>query len=187
MTTLGEYRVLHPSVERGKFEQLAREIGLVQHKVWEGDGKTQAYDQVWVSEDQANAVHYVEDPFTGTKFVNMIGARSRSLLHWLEALPHFTREELIELAEAPSTHDEKVDVLHRLAVATPEYDPEVFSIFDRATRLPDAPLLREAAVNALAYHAWPELAPLLERLIDSDPDEKVRARAARLLAQLRKA
>jgi hypothetical protein len=179
--------VVHPERTREDFEAVAAQLGLVQHRVTPGDER-RAYEQVWATPDQATAVHYLEDPLVGLPYLSLRGG---DLQHYITAfvrhLEVLDGEDALEMAEGALQPGTQVEAIAHLAVTFPEYDPRAFSLFwGYATRAPD-PVVREAAVNNMAYHAWPEFIPLLERIVAEDPEENVRRRAREILPHLRAA
>ncbi len=181
-----EFSVLNPIVKREDFERVASELGLVRDHVRSGDGQKEPYEQVWANEEQSTAVHYVEDPISGTHYLWVRGEDTPELIVDLRnRLLSFDPEELIELAHEAKTHDDRVKAVFRLAVTFPRFEPDVFDVFEAyVTHKPD-PLLRRATLNAIAYCGWPESIPLLERVAKEDEDEQVRQTAQRLLPALR--
>ncbi|AKF05682.1 HEAT repeat domain-containing protein [Sandaracinus amylolyticus] len=180
-----EYVVLYPQVTREDFERVASELRLVRHHVYEPQGDKEPYEQVWADEDQSTAVHYVEDPISGTHHLWVRGYDTPDLAVDLATrLLSYYPEQLIELARDAKTHDDRVKAIFRLAAGFRRFDPDAFDVFDGYVRHTPDPLLQRATLNAIAMAGWPELVELVERAT-ADEDEQVRQTATRLLEYLR--
>ena len=174
--------VLDSGVTRELFEETAAELGLVKHDTWEAKGEGQSYEQVWTTPDKTLAVNYVEDPLSGMSYVHFRGEDLEELTEEFgEKLSTFWPDELIGLFHEATEHDEIVDYLYRLAIAFPEYDEQVFGIFERAATSAPHPKLRLAGLDALAYRTWPQSRAVVERVARTDADAEVREQAARIL------
>ena len=182
--------MLYRSVTRADFEGAAADVGLRRHDTWPGDGARKAYQQVWVNKHRTAAVNYLEDPLIGGAYVALRGDQDEiaSLTRELAMrLDLYDQDDAIELAVGARSRDVQVDAIYRVAVVFPKYDPRAFQIFETyATNAPDA-LLREAAVNAMAYRSWPEFAPLLEKIAANDASTEVRELASQVLPFVRRA
>jgi hypothetical protein len=179
------YMVLYREVTRADFEKAAAELGFNHFETRPGDGRRVPYEQVWAVPDETTAVNYFEDPISGLNFILLRGAElSRLEMEFDERLHNYDPEETIELAEGAQSHDDQVEAITRLALTWPEYNPQVFKVFEAYATQPPNPLLREATVNAMGYHRWPEFRPLLERIAAQDPAENVRQHAQAILAAL---
>lgn len=188
MTTGEEYIVLKPESGRDEFARQATALKLAHHETREGDGEKRAYEEVWATPDQRSAVHYVEDPVSGTRFLWVRGANVQKFSYeFTKRLDTYVPEEVVEDALKTTPHDEQVRAIFRLAVTFPTYDEDAFRVFEAyATKAPD-PLLRRATLNAMAYRCWPEFIPVFEKVEKRDRDPDVRATAARLLPHCRAA
>lgn len=179
------YRVLRPDITRETFAKAATAVGLTKHSTLEGDGHKVAYEEIWVTPDQKNAVRFVDDPLTGTKFLRGQGPRRASYVRELQTkVKTYPPEEIIEQAQDAKQHDEQVQAIFRVAVTFPQFEPTAFEVFRAyATRAED-PVLRRATLNAMAYRSWKEFIPLMEEVADKDPDDEVRTTAQHLLPHL---
>lgn len=174
--------VLDSGVTRELFEETAAELGLVKQNTWEAQGEKEAYEQVWTTPDKTRAINYVEDPLSRMSYVHFRGADLEELMEEFdEKLSTFWPDELVELFHEATEHNEIVDYLYRLAIAFPEYDPEVFEIFKGVATGAPHPKLRLAALDALAYRTWPGSRAVVERVAREDKDEEVKQSAQRLL------
>lgn len=178
----GVHGVFRSGVTREMFEETAAELGLVRQNTWEAEGEGGSYEQVWATPDKKRAVNYVEDPLSGMSYVHLRGADLEGLMEQFdEKLATFWPDELLDLFYQMTGHDDIVANIYRLAIAFPEFDPEVFTVFEGAATDPPDPKLRLAGLDALAYRTWPESRAVVERVARDDADEEVRAAARRLL------
>jgi|ERR1051326_8318867 hypothetical protein len=176
------YRVLGRGVTRKLFAKTARGLGLSKHDTWKPTGKNEAYEEVWATPDKTSAINYVEDPVSDLSYAHFRGADAdRLLTEFTRRLSTFWPEELIERAYTMEEHDEQVENLYRLAITFPEYNEEVFEIFEGVATQAEQPALRLAALDAMSYHRWPQSRAVVERLAREDKDEDVRNHAKNLL------
>jgi hypothetical protein len=177
--------ILKPGVTRAHFERAATDAGFAHFETRPGDG-ARAYEQVWAwphLERPHAAVHYLETELVHFPYVVVRGSEVPELAAKLtDRLPTYSRAELIDDAMNATEHDQQVYALNRLAVGFPKSEPAVFGIMMNFILGGATPLLREAAVNALGFHAWPEVKWLVEKIAAEDPHDNVRERAAALLA-----
>jgi hypothetical protein len=179
------YRVLRPDITREAFAKAATAVGLTKHSTLEGDGHKVAYEEIWTTPDQKNAVRFVEDPLSGTKFLRGQGPRRASYVRELQTkMKTYPPEEIIEQAQDAKNHDDQVQAIFRVAVTFPKFDPAAFEVFRVYAICAKNPMLRRATFNAMAYRGWSEFIPLMEEAASKDPDEEVRKTAQRLLPHL---
>lgn len=170
------------AVSRDLFARTMSELGFSKHNVWEPAGPRGVYEEVWTNKAQTLAVHYVEDPVLSMSFIWVRGSNIDPLVSELaNEISLFYPEELIERAYITKDHNEQVDNLYRLAITFPKYDPQVYEIFKRYATEPPNQLLRQAALNAMAYRAWPELRAVVETATKEDESDEVRQTATELL------
>lgn len=176
------HRVLRGGVTRELFEETAAELGLIKQNTWEPKGGKEAYEQVWTTPDKTRAINYVEDPFTGTRYVHFRGHDLADLIEeFTKKLATYWPGELVERAYTTEDHDEYARNLYRLAITFEEHDPEVFHIFESVATEAPYPKLRLAALDALAFRTWPQSRAVVERVAGEDKDEEVKQAAQRLL------
>ncbi|HVF42542.1 MAG TPA: hypothetical protein VM936_06010 [Pyrinomonadaceae bacterium] len=174
--------VFRRGVTRDMFEETAAELGFVKHDTWEAQGEGQSYEQVWTTPDKARAVNYVEDPLSRMSYIHLRGADLDELREEFdEKLATFWPDEIIGIFYEMRGHSDIVDNIYRLAILFPEYDPQVFHIFEGAATDPPDPKLRLAGLDALAYRTWPQSRAVVERVARDDKDEEVREQAAKIL------
>lgn len=180
--------VLYPHLTRADVERVAAELGLVRHSVRPGDGVRQAYEQVWATDDRATAVNYLEDPLVSLSYLSIRGAdRDKLASKFARKMETYDPEWALELAAGAVKPETQLEAISRLAVIFPSHDPAAFEVFKAYATAAPNPVLREAAVNAMAYRAWPEFLPLLEQIAREDPSDNVRMRANEILPIVRAA
>jgi hypothetical protein len=181
-----ECLILRPQVTRADVEAGLAAAGLAHFATHPADRDLRAYAQVWVTPSVAAptaGVHYYEDPIPNFPYLVVSGANFQDLAARVaERVATFTRDELLDGALDAAAHNDQVRAINRLAIGFVEFDPAVWTIIATFAREAQNPLLREAAVNSVAFRAWPHYRPLLERIVVDDPSENVRQRAALLLA-----
>ncbi|MBD2766516.1 HEAT repeat domain-containing protein [Hymenobacter sp. BT664] len=181
----GEILVLEEDIGYEDFIKVAQGQGWIKHKTYFPDENSRRFEEVWATEDKANAIHYIDDSISGTCFLWVRGPKINELLFEIvRRLPAYEPEELIEMASAASEHDEMVSALFRIGVGFPNFDSKAFRVFEAYLTAP-TPLLRKATVQAIAYRMWPESTKLLEKVVQEDHDEGVRQFAESILNQVK--
>ena len=175
-------RVLYPHINRADFQKAAKDLGFVHHETRPGDGARTAYEEVWSLQDRTTAVNYLEDPIAGMNYLVLRGADLNTFeTKFARQLQLFSTEETVELAAGAVNYNTQIEAIVRLAITFTDYDPDAYSVFEAyATQAPN-PLLREAAVDAMGYQAWPEFRSLLEVIAAEDTAENVRRHAQEIL------
>jgi hypothetical protein len=176
--------VLHEDIDHDYFVEVAEGQGWIKYKTYPGDGQKERFEEVWTTQDRTNAIHYIDDPISGTRFLWVRGSRLSKLLFEINRrLPAYEPEELVEMLIEADTHEEIIDALFRIAVGFPDFDPEILRIFETCLKHP-SPLIREATVQAIAYRLWTESIELLRNVANEDPGQSVRQFAQSILDQV---
>jgi len=180
------FRVLEDGTPRAEVSDALTRLGYSLRKTWPGNDES-AYEEAWATPDEGSAVNYAEDPITLANYVAIRGATpDLVLMKVADLLPTLAPEEVIEALMTATSDDAQVRGLYRLAVTFPELDDTAKEIFEQFSTNAPEERLRDAAVNAIGYRAWPELIPLLEHVEARDPSDAVRASARRILPALRR-
>jgi hypothetical protein len=178
--------ILRRGPTRADFEAAAAGLGFVHVETYPGDNDKVGYEQLWARPNATTptaAVNYVESPLAGFHYLIVRGVDfPRTVVEFAGRLPLFTQDELLDEALHATAHDDQVLAINGLAIGFIEPDPVVVTVIRLYATEAANPLLREAAVNAMGFRAWPAFRPLLERIVGTDPAENVRQRAAKLLA-----
>ncbi|MBV6622389.1 MAG: HEAT repeat domain-containing protein [Rivularia sp. (in: Bacteria)] len=181
----GIFLVLPDHIGREYFVNVMEQLNWFVQQIHEGDGIKKAYQEIWTTEDRANAINYVEDPLTMTHFLWLRGSNIHDLLPEIWGrIPAYESEELLEMAVEAEEHDDAVRAVLRIAVGFPNFDSDALSIFEQYLTS-TSPLLRKATIQAIAYRLWTETAPLLEKVSQEDSDEDVKSFAQNILCHLR--
>jgi hypothetical protein len=170
------------SVSRDDATHLARRNGWQYHDMFLADGD-QPFEKVWLTEDGATSVHWIEDPILELNYFAVDGeGRDEVVAELREDLDVYDREALRALVEGATEWFDLLPALHHVAAAAPpEFDQELFEWLDRGLTH-EEPAVRKMAAILTAYPGWPELRAPLERLLE-DEDEEVRTVAEQMLAQ----
>lgn len=122
------------------------------------------------------------DSCVGFTYTRPPGAEIDALMQELEHdLDNWSADELLRQADVASSPDEHGRAIIRVGLGAPvDFNQEFYDRIGRAARHP-GPMVRETAVAAMMYPAWPQFRPLLRSLTENDPAENVRMRATNLL------
>lgn len=177
----GYYLVLKPDRNWDVVRDYLREQGMEEVRTVENPGAINQIEEIWANELQTDSVHIVDDPISGTDYLRILGEQAESYAYEMAvSLPVFLPAALFEDLRNAGSRNEVVDILFRIAVSFPEYHEEAEHAFDYFSQ-DEHPMMRRAAMQAMAYRTIPEYFPMLERARDNDPDAENRAFAAELL------
>jgi hypothetical protein len=134
----------------------------------------------------ALSLHYLEDPVSRQSYLVARSddrEKAESLASLAEKrLAVWQPDELLAAVdEATAPVDRAVAVIRSGLGSPDEFDDRFFRRIRDSMSHPDR-RIREAALYATAYSAWPQYLPLLERAAHEDPDEE-RRNDARILVQ----
>lgn len=142
-------------------------------------------DNYWVSDDDV-ALFLCRDRTSGELGCNLRGpgedAVSRRLDELAARLDAYSTDELLFGIEQAESAAETAQALFRLGLgAPPEFDERTATQIVGGLSF-EHPMIRAAAIRSIAYLRWADLLiPLVERVAEEDPDERVRQRAAELV------
>ncbi len=130
-------------------------------------------------------VHLCEDEITQNSYAFVVGATknvSESLIRMIERdLASWSLSQLLEEVDRGSGFDELGRALIRLALGAPhEFDRAVYNRVRDGLQHPDE-RLRDLSIWVTSYTPWPEYRTLLRDVASDDDNERIRARAARML------
>jgi hypothetical protein len=170
------------TVSRDDATHLARRNGWQYHDIFLADGE-QPFEKVWLTEDGATSVHWIEDPILELNYFAVDGEQRDAVAAELrEDLDVYDRDALRGLVEAAEEWFDLLAALHHVAAAAPPgFDPELFEWLERGLNH-EEPAVRKMSAILTAYPGWPEFRAPLEQLLE-DKDEEVRAVAEQMLAQ----
>jgi hypothetical protein len=178
----GEILVLQEHVSHHDFVRVTEErLDLLQYKTYQGDGDKKSFEDVWITSDQANAVHYLDNPLMNCRYLWIRGPQTPNLLSRIYGLlPFYDSEDLLESLADADNHNEAVDAVLRIGVGFTQFNTQAFKAFEACLENPSVSL-RRATIQAIAYRSWPECEPLLIKLLQTDTEEKVRIFAQEIL------
>ncbi|MGG6297052.1 HEAT repeat domain-containing protein [Leptolyngbya sp. AN02str] len=170
----GEFFVLEEDISYQEFVHLAQEQGWVKQLTHHGDGKKEAFQEIWTTHDRKNVINYVDDPLTFTRFLWIRGSNLHPLLFEVSRrLPAYEPDDLLQMAIDAQNEQEAIGALLKIAVGFPDFDDSAFNIF-RVYLTHPSPIVRKATVQAIAYRLWDESINLLEQVSKSDPEKDIR-------------
>lgn len=180
----GKFIVLEEDISHEDFLELAEAQGWNHYRTYRPEIEKDRFEEIWLTPDEKNAIHFIDDPITGTRHIWARGSNLKEILFKIQRwLPAYEPEELIQMAVEADKPDEAIDALFRIAVAFPNFNEAAMGIFKQYLSHPSK-LIRKATVQAIVYRAWPEEISLLEKVADEDVDEEVREFAKILLAEI---
>lgn len=144
-----------------------------------------SYELVWLTSDGVTTVHYVEDDLVKFPYL-VVKGEGENLRQIVNTIHHklevYSREEISELVQQARTRGQKMEAIAFLGVSAPKVlDQDIFDGIIGAMSDKD-PEVRRTAVWMTGYAAWPQYKEPLTKLMESDPEETVRADAGFVLA-----
>jgi hypothetical protein len=176
---------LQDAVSVGDLSSLAWELDWDIYEIYRGGGRT-PFEKVWRSRDEASAIHYVEDPLIGLRYLLLRGANQDGIAEQIrESIGILGREALSNEHQQATGSRELERTLRQMAVAAVPHrpDPDWLARF-RQAGIHDSSRVRRAVVLAAVYTGWRGLAPLLADLAAADPDQAIRSLARQALESL---
>jgi hypothetical protein len=155
---------------------------IVQDLGWSRSGSD---DDYWESADDVT-LFLRRDLDSGELGCNVRGADqdlvSRRFDDLEARMDAYSSEELLAGIEQAETAGQTAQALFRLGLGAPlEFDERTATQIVGALSF-EHPMIRGAAVRSIGYLRWGAmLRPLVERVFDDDPDERVQRQAAQLL------
>jgi hypothetical protein len=170
MAVLQSYRVLESGVTRALLDETLREMGLERRNISEGREPSKHYEEVWSNADATTVINYVEDAFSGQRYVSIRENSDGDVLaDFTRRLATYWPGELLEQVYWDLPRAQMVDVLFRIAITFLDFDPDAATaLADKALEDKD-PNVRAAAVQAIALRAWPEMRPIVQQIAEGAP------------------
>lgn len=161
-------------VTRDTIAEGLRAVGLVLHPTPAAEDLT--WD-LWMTADQRNAVHYIDDLPARVRYLSVHGSRHRQLAKRVRlAVPIWEHEELLERALSiltRGTEDEIARAAMEVATEMDVYDAASAGVLTTFLLEPDRPV-RLAAALALRTRPHPMFHGRAEKLA-ADPDPEIAA------------
>lgn len=174
--------VLKDYVRKEDLEQVARaERWILRKETLAQERKP--YQRLWITFDLRTGICYAEDDLIRVRYIEVRSTELADAVSRLTRLVDvFNAAEILGLATMAANSAHLVDAVHKAAVAAPkEPEPRLLQIFQAAMRHPD-PAVRIAAIEAVAYAGWQELA---EPLAAMEADPQTGRQAAVMLQAMR--
>lgn len=176
------YRCFAKAPGRQAFAAAMAMAGFSRADAWGGEGEN--YEEVWAPEDRASAVNYVEDLVAQMPWLCIRQQAGADLLESLTLQLDLDRpEELIAFAQSDPPDDALVETLYKIAITYPDYDPDAANILGGAAARHPSHKVRGAALEAIAYRAWPLMKPAVEALAALGEDAGLRDHARAILSR----
>lgn len=171
-----------------------REAGeYAEGRGWAGpveDSGTGGMTWTWAV-DEKTTFRVARDEAAGEFYCRFYGPDPAELVELLDAaeeqLDVWDKADLLAAPFEETEPRQLVQAVFRLAmgaplVRTPEFMPPLLHAMAQ-----EHPMVRAAAARATAYTQWPEFCPILVTVAENDPDERVRAEAAKVAEAYRRA
>lgn len=175
------YRTFSRAVTRQQVASALDSLAFERAGSW-GGNEGESYEEVWAPADRKSAVNYVEDAVAELPFVCVRQPSDADLLSRLTDLLDLDRpEELLAFAQGDPPADTLVTTLYKIAITFAEYDPRAANLLGgAAARHPD-PNVQGAALECIAYRAWPLMKPVVEAIAATSADDRLSSHAKRIL------
>lgn len=174
--------ILKDEVAEDEINIVAQRNGWVLHKVILSTDIS-PYEKIWVFSAERISIHYIEDFLINIRYLTLKGENLSIVKSQVcSSLDIYKREEIFSMMEKAAERSQFIHAIYNIgALATQEFDPDIFDLFKDALANRD-PEVRRAAIFATGYPAWPEFRELIEYIQFQDPEPTVRAYASLMLA-----
>ncbi len=162
-------------------------------KVIKAEGKTpkQAIYYYCDEEIQKTFIRFYEDDFIDLPFIEVYGDDPKSVefvvkdIH--DSLPTHSVPEIVAMVKNATEREELFLAMRYLGIGCggEPATPELLEMFQKWSTNPD-PDIRDTAIIAMGYAAWPEFKDILEKMISTDPVPSLRKYAAHALEGIKK-
>jgi hypothetical protein len=184
MSSFEEILILQEHITYDYFLSVVEEnLNLIRYKTYPSSEERAIFEDVWITPDKANAVHFLDDEYMGCRHLWVRGPQTPEIMSKVYGLlPFYDSEDLIEALSEADDHNEAVSAMLKVGVGFLTFDSQAFRAFEVCLDHPSA-LLRRATIQSIAYRLWPECQTLLEKVVKHDSDEKIREFAQRILKE----
>lgn len=186
----GRYRtrslVFRKMPSEGDAERLANAMGWPVRGEIPADYARGIPREVQWSAGPAITLHYLEDDLSGNAYLVVSGdrkeiAEATAGIAEQHLAAFFSYEELLDSISKARKEPEKCRALVRAALGAPrEFDDRLFEIV-RISLRDKSPAVRESAIWATSYAAWPQFRGLLEDVVAHDHNQHVHDTAEGML------
>lgn len=173
--------------EHKRFVRTMKRRGFIKVETIPGDDETTPFQDIWLNPERTNRVYFVHDPVVDTVYLRVCGKNKSDLVgDLLGWFPDYDEGEVLELADTALKEDDEEEAaraIFNVAVVYFHCDIAPITMFKRYLNSSN-PEIRKGAIRAISFQLWPECAPLLEKVIQEDPEEDIRAYAQEVLKQI---
>ena len=183
----GTFLVLHEDITYESFFKAMEEEGFIKVETIPGDGETTPFEDIWLNPERRNRVYFVHDPVVDTSYIRVRDKGKSDLIGELVGwFPSYSEGDTLKaaaLALEDDDEEEAVRAIFNVAVKFYHYHHSQTMMFERYLNSSN-PEIRRGAIRAISFQLWPECARLLEKVIQEDPEEDIRAYAQEVLKQI---
>ena len=173
--------------EHKRFVRTMKRRGFIKVETIPGDDETTPFQDIWLNPERTNSVYFVHNPVVDTNYIRVCGKDKSDLIgDLLGWFPDYSEGDTLEaaaLALEEDDEEEAVRAIFNVAVKFYHYHHSQTMMFERYLNSSN-PEIRRGAIRAISFQLWPECALLLEKVIQEDPEEDIRAYAQEVLEQI---
>ena len=183
----GTFFVLHEDITYESFLRTMKRREFIKVETIPGDSETSPFQDIWLNPEQTNRVYFVHDSVVDTVYLRVRDEDDGELVGKLGSwFPDYDRTELLEAADLALKEDEEEEAaraIFNVAVTFYVCHRAPIMMFERYLNSSN-PEIRKGAIRAISFQLWPDCARLLEKIIQEDPEEDIRAYAQEVLEQI---
>lgn len=173
---------------QGVVDELSRQLGWPRLSEQAEDREGWIPRQVAWGVGPALTLQYQEDLLSDIAYVFVVGSEPKVVENTLviaeTRLSVWSLSSLMDAVRSETDPDDLQYALHRLGIGAPrQFDESVFACVTENMRS-DNPGVRESAVWAVTYEAWPEYVEPLRELLGRAPDDELSGTVRNLLLQM---
>ncbi|MGF1487531.1 MAG: HEAT repeat domain-containing protein [Prochloraceae cyanobacterium] len=173
--------------EHQDFKRAMEEEGFINVETIPGDGKTTPFKDIWLNVQKTHRIYFVHDRVVDTNYLGVFGEFDIKLIGKLGSwFPSYSEGELLETADLALREDnekEAATAIFNVAVIYYYYHRAPIMMFERYLNSSN-PEIRKGAIRAISFQLWPDCIPMLEKVIQKDPNEEVRVYAQEVLKDI---
>ena len=183
----GTFLVLHEDITYESFFKAMEEEGFIKVETIPSDGETTPFQDIWLNPEQTHRVYFIHDPIVDTNYIRVCGKFDIKLIgklgSWFPSYGEGETLEIADLALKENEEDEAARAIFDVAVKFYVCDHAPIMMFERYLNSSN-PEIRRGAIRAISFQLWTDCARLLEKVIQEDPEEDIRAYAQEVLEQV---
>ena len=174
---------LKDNISKSDFDQTAWKYGWL----WAEDilrTKERPYEIIRTTRSNQTSIHYFDDHLIDVRYIVIDGVETEAHSVYeqiCDSLDIYKYEDVDDLLNNAVNADNYIYAIYRVGVAAPSrFESRYFRLFERVFTNPDSKV-RDAAIFAIGYVAWPEFCEILQEMNKNDTDSTVRESAALML------